>query len=278
MVTPANTIVHRHKRGTRRGAAAAENRTQKPGVPCKSERVQCSSPTSEYARQLQLSAITPFTFNGQAIRVAAQDGEHWFASADVCGLLKIRNPRSAVARLDDDEKGVANNDTLGGTQALSVVNESGLYHLIFRSRKPQAKAFRRWVTTEVLPSIRKTGSYKTAGAEAPEEIRPFQVELPGPGRYVIMAVDGRAAHVRRTEYDGMFSEADALDRQLMACALMTIAGYWHKVQQRRAIGAHQAEAVMLPKLERAILDGSNLGSDCLYVLSPQRGDRLVDEA
>ena len=204
------------------------------------------------------------------------EGEPWFAAADACGRLEIINSRAAVTSLRDDEKGVAITDTPGGRQSLGVVNESGLYSLIFKSRKPQAKAFRRWVTTEVLPSIRKTGGYKVAEAEAPEEIRPFQVDLPGPGRYIIMAVPGKAAHVRRTEYDAMLVEADALDRQLMACALTTTAAYWHKLQQQQAIGAHQAEMVMLQKLERVILDGSNLGADCLHVLSIQRG-RRVDE-
>ncbi len=250
MAAPAKTTVHRHKRCVRRGAVSIEDRTQKLGTPFKNGHAQYPSTTSEDAPRLQLSIITPFTFDGQAIRVAAQDGEHWFASADVCGLLEIRNPRSAVARLDDDEKGVANNDTLGGMQALSVVNESGLYHLIFRSRKPQASAFRRWVTTEVLPSIRKTGSYKAVEAEAPDDVRPLQVDLPGPGRYVIMTVPGKAAYVRRTEYDAMFVESDALDRQLMACALTTTAAYWHKVQQLRAVGADQAEGDMLQRFER----------------------------
>ena len=208
--------------------------------------------------------------------MAVQDGQPWFVSADVCALLEHSNSRMAVAKLDDDEKGITSVYTRGGEQNLSVVNESGLYHLIFKSRKPQAEAFRRWVTTEVLPSIRKTGGYKAAEAEAPEEVRPFQVDLPGPGRYVVMAIDGRAAHVRRTEYDAMLVEADALDRQLMACALTTTAAYWHKLQQQRAIGAHQAEAVVLEKMERVILDGSNLGADCLLVLSMQRRE-WVDE-
>ena len=276
MKAPAKTSGNPQKGSVRQGTAATENRRKIPAASQKDEGGQSSNAATEGAQQLLVAAAMPFAFNGQAIRVAVQDGQPWFVSADVCALLEHSNSRMAVAGLDDDEKGVTSAYTLGGEQSLSVVNESGLYHLIFKSRKPQAKAFRRWVTTEVLPSIRKTGNYKAAEAEAPEEIRPLQVELPGPGRYVIMTVPGKAAHVRRTEYDAMLVEADALDRQLMACALTTTAAYWHKLQQQRAIGAHQAEAVMLQKLERVILDGSNLGADCLHVLSIERGER-VDE-
>lgn len=108
-------------------------------------------------------------------------GNPWFVAADVCGALDIRNTSDAVARLDEDEKRVT---TLGtneglqtqglGPQTLNVINESGLYSLILTSRKEEAKRFKRWVTHEVLPSIRKTGSYSLAGA-APESGSAWQV-------------------------------------------------------------------------------------------------------
>jgi hypothetical protein len=73
--------------------------------------------------------------------------------------LEISNVSQALSRLDDDEKGIISNDTLGGAQEMSIINESGLYSLVLTSRKPEAKAFKKWITAEVLPSIRKTGSY-----------------------------------------------------------------------------------------------------------------------
>ena len=95
-----------------------------------------------------------------SVRVSADEkGELWFVVADVCRVLDIKNSRDAVAYLDDDEKGVVNTDTLGGKQEMNIIKESGLYSLILRSRKPEAKAFRKWITSEVIPSIRKTGSY-----------------------------------------------------------------------------------------------------------------------
>ncbi|WP_199425792.1 BRO family protein [Thermaerobacillus caldiproteolyticus] len=100
-----------------------------------------------------------FTYGGTQVRTVVKDGEVWFVAKDVCDVLEINNSRQAVARLDDDEKAdVIIND---GSQSrhVSAVNESGLYSLILTSRKPEAKQFKRWVTHEVLPTIRKTGGY-----------------------------------------------------------------------------------------------------------------------
>lgn len=110
------------------------------------------------------TAMQTFTFNpsNQPIRVEMIDNEPWFVAKDVCQALTISNHNDAISRLDDDEKGVATADTLGGKQSLNIVNESGLYNLIFQSRKPEAKAFRKWVTGEVLPTLRKTGRYELA--------------------------------------------------------------------------------------------------------------------
>ena len=93
------------------------------------------------------------------IRQVTSKGELWFVAKDICDILGLTNSRQATSALDDDEKGVISNDTPGGRQAMTVVNESGMYALILQSRKPEAKAFRKWVTSEVLPSIRKYGFY-----------------------------------------------------------------------------------------------------------------------
>lgn len=95
------------------------------------------------------------------IRVIDRGGEPWFVAADVCRALEIQNNRDVLSRLDDDEKGVALIDTLGGQQEMSIVNEPGLYSLVLGSRKPEAKAFKRWITHEVVPAIRKHGVYMT---------------------------------------------------------------------------------------------------------------------
>lgn len=95
------------------------------------------------------------------VRTVMINGEPWFVAADVCRALEIKNSRDAMTRLDDDEKDVALTDTLGGAQTSTVVNESGLYALVLGSRKPEAKAFKRWITHDVIPSIRKHGAYIT---------------------------------------------------------------------------------------------------------------------
>lgn len=95
------------------------------------------------------------------IRAVEIDGEPWFVAKDVCEALGLGNMSQAVARLDDDEKGVISNDTPGGIQEFRAINEPGLYSLIMSSRKPEAKAFQRWVTHEVLPAIHRDGVNRT---------------------------------------------------------------------------------------------------------------------
>lgn len=93
------------------------------------------------------------------VRTVTLNGAPCFVAADICRALDIANSRDAVKRLDDDERGVVSTDTLGGVQEMTVVNESGLYSLVLGSRKPEAKQFKRWITHEVIPTIRKTGGY-----------------------------------------------------------------------------------------------------------------------
>lgn len=108
----------------------------------------------EKENQLQI-----FNFKNSAIRTIEKEGELWWVAKDICTILSINNAREATRHLKEDEKGVISIDTLGGRQDITVVNEPGLYILMMRSRKPEAEAFTRWVTHEVLPAIRRTGSY-----------------------------------------------------------------------------------------------------------------------
>ena len=100
------------------------------------------------------------------IRTLTLDGEPWFVAADVCKSLELGNPSMTVERLDADEKGISSIDTLGGKQRVAIINEPGLYSVILCSRKPEAKAFKRWITHEVIPSIRKHRAYISPNAEA----------------------------------------------------------------------------------------------------------------
>nr|DAN39678.1 MAG TPA: repressor domain protein [Caudoviricetes sp.] len=103
-----------------------------------------------------------FNFQGQQVRTVTINGEPYFVGKDVAEVLGYSNPRQALkSHVDEDDKGVSKFDTLGGKQDLTIINESGLYALILGSKLPQAKEFKRWVTSEVLPTIRKHGAYLT---------------------------------------------------------------------------------------------------------------------
>jgi prophage antirepressor-like protein len=109
-----------------------------------------------------MSELKVFGFEGKDVRVIIRTGEPWWVLKDVCSALGIANSRDAAGRLDDDEKddvGIA--DAIGRKQNTSAISESGLYSVILLSRKPQAKVFKRWITHEVIPSIRKHGAYMT---------------------------------------------------------------------------------------------------------------------
>lgn len=100
-----------------------------------------------------------FTYESSPVRVIDRAGEPWWVLADVCKVLTLTNSRKVAERLDEDEKDVTQVYTPGGNQNMTIINESGLYKVILRSDKPEAKKFTRWVTHEVLPAIRKTGHY-----------------------------------------------------------------------------------------------------------------------
>ena len=112
-----------------------------------------------------MNNIQIFKYEDNDVRTVDLNGEPWFVGKDVAAVLEYSNPRKALAdHVDQEDKGVTKCDTLGGVQELTIINESGLYSLILSSKLPTAKQFKRWVTSEVLPSIRKNGGY-IAGQE-----------------------------------------------------------------------------------------------------------------
>ena len=109
---------------------------------------------------------------GEVRTIKGENNTPWFVGNDVAKALGYKNFRDALSRhVDEEDKGVVKHDTLGGSQNLAIINESGLYSLVLSSKLPQAKAFKRWVTSEVLPAIRKDGGYiATKADDTPEEI------------------------------------------------------------------------------------------------------------
>lgn len=106
-----------------------------------------------------MNEMQTFVYSGAEVRTVRKDGTPWFVLKDVCGVLGISKYRDVAERLDPDERGPVRVDTLGGSQEMTCISESGLYNVILRSDKPEAKPFRKWVTAEVLPAIRRSGGY-----------------------------------------------------------------------------------------------------------------------
>lgn len=168
-----------------------------------------------------------FTYEQQQVRTVLIDGNAWFVAADVLDLLDIN--RSSSAQLDADEKGVHTLDTPGGPQSFAVISEAGLYSLILRSRKPEAKKIKRWVTHEVLPAIRRTGTYSTAPAlEGPELLARAVLEA----QAMLAAKDERIAELEpKAEIADRLLDADGDLSVRDAAQTLTRAGV--KVGERR---------------------------------------------
>ena len=140
-----------------------------------------------------MNELQVFNYNGNEVRTIQKDGESWWVLKDVCGILGISKYRDTASRLDEDERGSVRVDTPGGEQEMTVINESGLYNVILRSDKPEAKPFRKWVTSEVLPSIRKHGAYMT-----PQKI---EEALLNPDTIIKLATNLKAEREKRMELE-----------------------------------------------------------------------------
>lgn len=144
--------------------------------------------------------IRKFDFRGAALRTLTDEaGEPWFVAKDVCAILEISNPSDALKRLDDDERSRFN---LGRQGETNIVNEAGLYVLVLGSRKPEAHEFKRWVTHEVLPSIRKHGGYMVGQ----ERMTPEQMALASM-RWLQSKVDEQAKQLKAQEGKVLFANA-----------------------------------------------------------------------
>lgn len=149
------------------------------------------------------------------IRVIEANNEPWFIAKDVCDCLEIKNSRDAVSRLDRDEKDVVLTDTLGGSQELQAVNEYGLYALVLSSRKPESKKFKRWITHEVIPSIRKHGAYLTD--EKIEEV------LTDPDTIIKLATQLKEERSRRIEAERFNKQISVSENSLLVREVAKVA-------------------------------------------------------
>lgn len=144
-----------------------------------------------------MKELQVFSYNEKQVRTVQMSDETMFVLKDICDVLGISKYRDVVERLDEDERALVKVDTLGGVQSMVAVNESGLYNVILRSDKPEAKPFRKWVTSEVLPSIRKTGTY-SAAALSPAEQLLAQAQLMVEQERRLKALENRAERTEKT--------------------------------------------------------------------------------
>lgn len=158
--------------------------------------------------------IVPFSFEGHQIRVIQRDGQPWFVAADVCAILEIANHRDTVARLDDDERASVTTTTAGGEQVVTAVNESGCYRIVFRSRKQSARRFTKWITSEVIPSIRRTGAYGAPAA-------PIDLNDPATLQRLLIDHTGRTMAIEERVAE-LEPKAEALDRLSSATGSLCI--------------------------------------------------------
>lgn len=204
--------------------------------------------TSKATPQKSDTALTVFRYDSKEVRTVMINGEVWFVAKDVCEVLELSDVSMATQNLDEDEKGTSKVCTLGGMQDMTVISEAGLYTLLVRSNKEEAKPFRKWVTHEVLPSIRKTGSYLSQRDKAElDRLRqenfmlrdqlnrflepPYQIgglpEAPSPARRLFakspyMAIESLAKVLTASNPDHLHVTADSLLIWLKQCGYLSV--------------------------------------------------------
>ena len=187
-----------------------------------------------------------------SVRTTEVNGEPYFVGKDVAEILGYSNTRDALARhVDDEDKGVVKCDTLGGTQELTIINESGLYSLILSSKLPSAKQFKRWVTSEVLPSIRKTGAY---------------------------AAPDTSSRNRSKSVDAMLLNAKVrMSNQLLKLAAVdTLSKQYKNILVAKAAEVLTGEQVLeLPKSEQKMYSAAEIGK--MFGITPQRVGSIANK-
>jgi anti-repressor protein len=146
-----------------------------------------------------MQGLIPFTYESTDLRVVTVNGAPWFVAKDVCNILGLGNVGQALIGLDDEKSSIIISDGTPGNPNKAIISESGLYSLVLRSRKPEARAFKRWVTHEVIPAVRRHGGYLTPAMT--EQV------LSDPDTIIRLATDLKAERARRREAERSLTEA-----------------------------------------------------------------------
>ena len=205
--------------------------------------------------------VVPFQhdFQGTGIRAFTKEGRSWFVAADVCAVLAHTDPSKAVSRLEEDERSATIVRTPGGPQTLNIINESGLYTLILTSRKPRAKAFRRWVTNEVLPSLRRSGS----GEPEPLAEGEVYVRVASPGSYLVIATPGSPTRVERNPFRTTARDLNAGDLRALSLTVGAIACLWRRYRDLTDSGMPTQQGFSRHTLEALLLQAEDMAQHYL---------------
>ncbi|MFS0749558.1 Bro-N domain-containing protein [Oceanobacillus sp. 1P07AA] len=178
-------------------------------------------------------------FEGQHLRIIEQNNEPWFVAKDVCEILEIKNSRDAVSRLDDDEKASVGLTDGRQKRNYQAVNEFGLYNLVLSSRKPEAKQFKRWITHEVIPSIRKTGSYEFDTSQLSPELQLMNGLVKEMNRQAIESSETKKLAMQANESVNNISNIVSMSsdewRKTTEVVLKKIANKWSGVEPYRSV-------------------------------------------
>ena len=200
--------------------------------------------------------INIFNYGNAPVRVVFQNDEPLWIAKDVCEVLGITHYRNALERLDDDQKGcgvVVN--TLGGIQEMATINEAGVYELIFQSRKPEARAFRKWVTSDLLPKLRKTGKYELP-ADIQDRLRQLTAAIVEKDKEVAaLRADMR---MQQNMLNGQRQLTDILCRMVGDNGGETKSAAQHQSRKQQVKAtAHAITDAMRQEVERLQIDGFN---------------------
>lgn len=193
-----------------------------------------------------MNNITNFIFDAQdgiprGVRTVLVDGEIWFVATDVASALGYRDAEKMTRNLDSDEKGTQIVSTLGGEQDVSVINEAGLYAAILKSRRPEAKQFKKWVTSEVLPSIRKTGAYVGPDAQLAQPAPPQTLFL-SHAADIMVAADRTFRSAIRSGRSAGLPTAQAIRRANQIALAKTGVNLLDELQAHEHVDALDAQA------------------------------------
>ena len=238
----------------------------------------------EYRKENQVldeAGTAHFSFEGAVIRMVVILGVPWFLAADVCRALQLAVSKGvgpALRILDDDEKRQVDRakffsnhpvnfegwDVEGDSPTVWLITESALYLLAMRSQGAIKKGtvahrFRGWVTREVLPVIRATGSYNQSSIAGDT----VTLSLTEPARYVVMVTPNEPPHILKTAYDKMPDEWSGLDTEILANHMRTVDALWQKTQLVRSVGDDPAGSLLYKRLGKAISDGRRIADECL---------------